>query len=793
MVGPFQLLENRLISTVHFFILKTDMEPPGPKHSLSMSVVILGFATLVSQMLFMREFVVVFYGNELSLGALFAAWLFWTAAGSGWLPEHLPIRKGRWDSFRLLFALLACTIPLTGLAIYQSRIFLHAVAGEMIDYGLTALTGFIVFSPLCLLSGYAYASACRLVPARLDQQSLTASGVYALEALGSAAGGLLASFLLFPRAAQVQIVAAISGLVFLAGLSLSPQTGRGKKILVLVVVVAIGGFIFTLAPKIQSRLDRRFWRNGQWLASKNTAYGNITVTRLENQISFFENGIRLFTCPDPQAAEEAVHYALLENPSPEKILLIGGSLGGAIEQAFRHPSMKTVQVVELDPEIIRLAREYLPPPDRMFLDDPRVILHLNDARNFVNGTSETFDAILLNVPNPYTAQLNRFYTAEFFRKIRSKLNPGGVFSFQLPSSENAIGKEMSDFLSNVSATLSSVFPKTVLLPGDHCRFIASVDGHFLTSDPDAFARRIRDRNLKTVYVQDYFMASQFSKERRDYLFSRLHPVPPGQLNRDFKPLAFWYDLVIWSRYFTPGLRTAFVRLAGTKAWHLVAALLSIASLIVFKIRKNRSGFPAVRFSIFSVGFSGIALELMLLLMYQTFYGVLYQHMAVLVAGYMAGLGIGSLFARKRPGATFSLMERLTRIQILTGLLPLIAGGCFLLVHRSDLLQSLFGLGTLLFVALNTFAGFLGGAAFALANRVLFSSGAVRRNAAGSLYALDLLGSLLGALLTTGFAVPLLGTAQTLLVISALNLTLSFILWTSGRRFHRPRRPILRSD
>jgi hypothetical protein len=63
----------------------------------------------------------------------------------------------------------------------------------------------------------------------------------------------------------------------------------------------------------------------------------------------------MVTVPDVAAAEEAVHYALLEHPSPGSLLLIGGGINGSLAEALKHPSLNRVDYVELDPAILDLA------------------------------------------------------------------------------------------------------------------------------------------------------------------------------------------------------------------------------------------------------------------------------------------------------------------------------------------------------------------------------------------------------------------------------------------------------
>jgi hypothetical protein len=70
----------------------------------------------------------------------------------------------------------------------------------------------------------------------------------------------------------------------------------------------------------------RLWQGFHLLASQNSAYGNLAVLETDGSRTLLENGLVLFTVPDPQAAEESVHYALLQHGAPRSVLLIGGGL-----------------------------------------------------------------------------------------------------------------------------------------------------------------------------------------------------------------------------------------------------------------------------------------------------------------------------------------------------------------------------------------------------------------------------------------------------------------------------------
>ena len=84
-----------------------------------------------------------------------------------------------------------------------------------------------------------------------------------------------------------------------------------------------------------------------------------------------------------------------------------------------------------------------------------------------------FDVVILDLPEPATGALNRFYTREFFSEVRAVLNPGGVFALGLPSAENYWSPELARRNGSVYHTLRAVFPKVTVLPGEHNFFLSS--------------------------------------------------------------------------------------------------------------------------------------------------------------------------------------------------------------------------------------------------------------------------------------------------------------------------------
>src|ERR1019366_7382324 len=155
-------------------------------------LVLIGFTAAIAQIVLMRELMVVFYGNEISLGLMLGSWLFWTAAGRLAVRTREPRRL-----MAGLEALVAVALPATILAVRASKAVLEAVPGESLGPGPMLLGSLATLSVFSVLSGALFAAGSRFYAEQAAASTGEATGsVYLLEALGSAAGGVLAGLVL---------------------------------------------------------------------------------------------------------------------------------------------------------------------------------------------------------------------------------------------------------------------------------------------------------------------------------------------------------------------------------------------------------------------------------------------------------------------------------------------------------------------------------------------------------------------------------------------------------------------
>ena len=534
-------------------------------------LVLIGFTATVAQIVLMRELMVVFYGNEISLGVMLASWLLWTAIGSSLLGRFGARTLKPARLMAALQTLLALLFPATILAMRASRSVVHALPGELLGPWPIFLTCLLTLSCFCAVSGWVFVAGSRFhVHESGSSTSVAVNSVYLLEAAGSALGGILASLILLRSLNSLQIAFLVSALNFMAAATLSLRRRTHRIVAVSALVVAWVLVGLPEGGRLETASLARLWPGFRLLDTRNSVYGNLAVLEAGGVRSLFENGLLMFNAPDPATAEESVHFALLEHPAPRSLLLIGGGAGGSLLQALQHPSLERVDYVELDPTVIELAQQYFREQWAAAQADPRVHVHHADGRLFLKTTDQAFDVIIVNLPAPQTAQLNRFYTSDFFREAAEKLADGGVFSFQLHAAEEYLSPDLSAFLRCVVKSLQEAFPVVRTIPGDTVHFFAAKREGVLAADPNELLSRLRSRHLRTSYVREYYIPFRMMPDRVADLEQKIQPRRDTPVNRDLAPIAYYFDVALWSTQFNREYQSIFESIAQMRFGRLVA-------------------------------------------------------------------------------------------------------------------------------------------------------------------------------------------------------------------------------
>ncbi len=698
---------------------------------------LLGFLAISFQIVLLREFSAFFYGNEITFGIVLGTWLFWGGLGSIF-GEKAEFSRRR---LALLFQFVLFLFPLCLLGLRFSRYWLNILPGEMaglfsILVSALALTLF-VSSPL----GVLFVFSVKALGGDLAH-------TYFLESVGASLGGLIIYFIFIPTLSNWQMTSVICTLgIVLVFLSL--KNSAKAYFLVLFLALFVAFFMFDLPSQ------KIFWRPFTLIQSKDSRYGKLQAIQTEEQVSHYNNNVLMFSNPDLAASEESVHYAMSQYPEARNVLLIGGGIGGNLEQALKYPRA-AVDYVELDPQIIRFSLSHLPPSVKDVFQNPRVQVHYRDGRAFLTRSTKRYDVIILDLPEPTTAQINRFYTKEFFLIVKNRLTENGVFSFRVPSAENYISPALQDFLSSLFFTVRSVFPYVAIVPGNTNVFLASRCP--LSLEYADIVKTIEELSLENTYVIPQLLIDRLSPLRISFLRQTVWNGN-GRVNRDLAPISYFYNSVLWSSQFGGREARLFSALSRLSPFWLLdfPLILCVLLLFILGLQKKRTYFYLTPLVV--LGFTTIVTEILLIFSFQTFYGYLYQRIALLFAAFMIGLSAGSFYGKKRETVRF---ERILLIQ--SGFIFFLLA-CLLLVNLPP--------PEISFFAVLFCLGFLGGDLFVLSNRLYIKE----KQNYGLGYGLDLVGSFVGAVVVSSVIFPLVGLLPLLKYLILLNsFCLLFLFW-----------------
>ncbi|MGO9340343.1 MAG: fused MFS/spermidine synthase [Terracidiphilus sp.] len=739
------------------------------------ALIVIGFSAVIGQIVLMRELIVVFDGNEMTLGIMLATWLWWTAAGSSLSASLALSADAAVRAAASLECLLAACLPTTIWLVRTSRSLFQTAPGELVGPLPILLICLVCMSLFCAVSGALFVIAARMAEVHGGVGARIAAGkAYLLEAVGSALGGIAASivFLRFLDSFQIAIIVALLNLC-MAAILWSRMNRRQMVVLAASAVLIAMPLLIAVAPRLNWSAEVRLWRGFHLAATRDTIYGNLAVTETGDLRSIYDNGILLANAPDEAAAEEAIHFALLEHKAPRNVLLIGGGVNGSIPQALKHPTVDRIDYVELDPALIDVARQFFPAQSAVLDSDLRVHVHNLDGRRYLNTADGLFDVIILDVPDPQTAQLNRFYTAEFFRSARVHLAPDGLLALQLRSSEETISPDLAEFLRCIQRTLDSVFPYSAVVPGETIHFFGANQPGVLTEDPQVLIARLRQRGLRNQYVNEYFIPYRMSPDRMAQVQDQLHPLASTPVNRDFAPIAYYFDVVLWTAQFKSGYLSWFRDAAHVPFRQVIDStamvlIIAVAGMAFFPGRQRRAR-SAAAFCAATTGFTLMVLQIILLLAFQSIYGCVYHQLAVLVGVFMAGIAFGSWLSIRQT----SKSARATYLRLATTQALLCLSAPLLILAISPM-SGLSGRATewiaaqVVFPACAALAGMLGGYQFPLAAEI-FLDDRSGRSGLGILYAVDLLGGCAAALVLSTYLIPVFGFWKTAWLSAAINL------------------------
>lgn len=670
-------------------------------------VFLIGFDAVLLQMTLLREFLTVFSGNELDVGITMAVWLLGVGAGSF---AGRTVRYQKALPLLLILVSLLCQPALV--AVHSIRPAVDAGLGEVLSLPVTIGATVLILFPLCFLLGMLYPLAVAWFGGR-------AALVYWLEAIGSFVGGMLFSFFFAGWLLPFFLVTMVAVVSFFSAVMTGIIQKVGIKYLIISVIALIVSTNIPFYINIKDKV----------VTTINSRYGRIDIVRTRNQYTLYSSGRFLFSYPDSQTEEMTAHLSMSLHPLPSRILVVGVS-PAAVRELLKYPEA-AIELIEIDPKILRASLEVMGAEDRKALTSNRVRIVHEDARKYIkNASPETYDLLVMNLPEPATANINRLYTVEFFQEASKAFRNGGVIVLSLPRSFGYMGRQLQLANGTIYASLQAVFPYVV--PSSEEYGILAASDRPIEANPSRLEERFRQRRVVTDVFRAELLDDVFDPLKRDAVRARLAAVE--KTNTDKRPIAYLYNLLVWAEMQGARDTRAFIGI-GRYVTYAVIALAVVVSALLWK----SSGI--IPYSVFLTGGITMAFSLSVILSFQAAFGYVYEAIGFLTAAFMAGVAGGSLLLRD----VSPPLACLRKVQI-AGIVLLLLSPFFL---RNELT----------YYVVSFLCGATGGGEFAAAVRSMRGSGAA--DTAGKLYAYDLAGSFLGALMSSVILVPLFGMFLTL--------------------------------
>jgi spermidine synthase len=741
-----------------------------------------------------REALAVFFGSELIIGSLFGAWFLSIAVGAR-LGSGLAGRTAR-PVFWFLTAVAAglAVLPLQLIGLRLSRLILGIPVGGYAPFVSALFTVLVSLAPFGLMIGFTFPIGCRLAMV-IGRERESIGLVYVIEAVGAVLGGLIFTFFLLGRLSAFGLTALLLGLsLVLLPLLVRPKIGLLLRTVHLLAVLAVTAGLFSIYHRLDTWSLEGRWRSQagelELVRSVDSRYQHLSLFRQDDQYGIYGNGLFFFTVNDPYGYSALANYVLAQHPRPDSVLIVGG--GAGLPAAMLESDLERIDTVRLDPAVGGLVNPILSPGDRRVLDDPRYRVHYGDGRSYVRTTDRRYDIVFLDLPDPASAMINRYYTAEFFRMVQEALTAGGVLGLRLTAAENYLSDETADYAASVFHTLRSVFGHVLVTSGDTYLMFASEAAGSITDDTDLLTGRYRRSGVVSPYFSPYLFEIIMPPERLRFVRHALESKEDVPLNRDLRPITYLFNLLLRDRSVggpdSRGTITGIIlnRLMAVHADWLFALLITLVAwrlgyLVAVRPERDRrerfNGMAAVGVC----GFTAMGLEVILLYGYQNLFGSLYHMVALMTAAFMFGLAIGSYMITRllgrieRPVRAFILLQSLTALfaLVLPTLLTAVASALAAGIGEAA--------ATLLYLIPLIVPGVLTGAGFPLAGRIYLESGqgvGVGRTA-GMVDFADHLGAFGGAMLTGTILVPIFGVPTATSLIGALNIA-CIILWLQLR-------------
>jgi spermidine synthase len=690
-----------------------------PNRLILWSVIGAGVSSVTVQLLTIREFLSQFQGNEITISLTLFCWLMLAGLGS------LLARSIR-NPFPTVYALLILFLafwPLAQIVLIRSMRDMFFIRGASPGFYEIVLYVLAMTGPYCVVIGLILPQALVLMNHRFHH--FTSGHLYLTDSIGDIAGGALFTLALVYLLKPFAILAVTSSLLVLTALLLLAGL---KRYFLLFLAALCASMFYVLSLSSHFELYTLSMQYGEIVRYEESPYGRIVVTREGQQHTFWGSGLPLLADANVMNVEERIHYPLSQLEKVQNVLMISGGHRNALEEVLKHHP-ETIDYVELDPYLTGAVEQM-----GFLKKGPGIQVINTDGRRYIRTTGKRYDAVLVDLPDPDTFQINRFFTGEFFEMVKGILSESGILSFGSSYSPNYLSDVTRQKLCSIYTTAKLHFRNVLVLPGGKAYFLCR-NGE-LTTD---VAGRLAEKSVKTSYVEGFFHGN-VTEDRIKDLGRQLEAA--GSVNQDFAPSLIHL-----------ALKEGFA-VHGTSPYLLLIVLLGASALYLLALAREE-------YLLFSSGLVTMGAEMVVIFAFQVIYGFIYKEVGAIITAFLLGLLPGAILGnlaspRKKRGMILSDLA-------LLGLLFLLF--VWVKFYRVDLPPFVFLTYCFTF---SLFCGYQ----FPVAAAVIGEE----KNPAARCLAADLVGAGVGTLATGALLIPIWGIEWALVFLILVKISSNILVF-----------------
>jgi spermidine synthase len=553
---------------------------------------LLGMVTALTQTILIRELMIETGATELVIAVALSLWMLFTGIGSLSF-RFLPFLRWKW-ALPSLITLLALTAVGQLFLIGSLTARFSAVTGVAVTIPAMLSIAALVLLPGCLLGGLAFPACVAAARAKNNATGL----IYLTESGGMALGALL--FYLFLD-------------------TFSP--------------VRYAPFFNHYAARYQP---------DTLILSRDGRYGRLDVTQRNEQTAYRWNGQTAGTLGESQTVEEFSGLALTQHPDPRRIAVIGGLLSGTAAEVARRMPQAAVIVIEPDPVLFTAY-----PTDTL---GKNVTLRSGEPTSILTGLPPQ-ELIILDLPDPSSVMLSRFFSREFFQFIREDNGPGAVLVVGLSGGRGMLPPELAALNRSVQKALQEAFQEVKLVPAGRHLFVAA-DNNFPTVDPAIVTERMERNNLIGDWFNDALVSDILEPMHRQLTETAVEKATTRE-NRLLAPSAYFETLRHTARRLDDPLPAVVSALPDRPIFFLmITGIFTFFCAVGIAFLTRRHLAPARSIALFAVSGGAFVLQLALMTLLQAFIGQIYHLIALLTVSFMLGITAGLFIYRYYSGYLF---------------------------------------------------------------------------------------------------------------------------------------------